>query len=284
MSMSLDMKSGLIAGLYAIHAVREAYGPLRGDLVFESVIEEECSGNGTLAARRHGPHVDAAIIPEISGEDVQIANPGVLWFEVTVTGKPAYVGLAGASVNAIDVAMDVIAGLEQLPADLNAQFSYPAYAAYDAPLALNVGTISGGDWPSNVPLECKIGFRLAYPLQWSVQQGQACVAKRLDEISAAHQWLRERPPVLRWHGFGPTASASLWTNRSSRRGRRELPPGCPRTRTHDHRLVRLTPCPGRFGTVASLCIHMHRSSEARCSPRLSCTGTGPKAFSPSRGC
>jgi acetylornithine deacetylase len=198
---ALDMKSGLIAGLYAIHAVRDAYGPLRGDIVFESVIEEECSGNGTLAARRHGPHVDAAIIPEISGEDVQIANPGVLWFEVTVTGKRAYVGLAGASVNAIDVAMDVITGLKQLPAELNAQFSHPAYDAYDAPLTLNVGTISAGDWPSNVPLECRVGFRLAYPLQWSVQRGQEFVAKRLDEIAAAHPWLRERPPTLRWHGF-----------------------------------------------------------------------------------
>jgi acetylornithine deacetylase len=118
-----------------------------------------------------------------------------------VTGKPAYVGLAGASVNAIDVAMDVITGLKQLPAELNAQFSHPAYDAYDAPLTLNVGTISAGDWPSNVPLECRVGFRLAYPLQWSVQRGQEFVAKRLDEIAAAHPWLRERPPTLRWHGF-----------------------------------------------------------------------------------
>lgn len=85
---ALDMKGGLVAGLFAIHAIRDCYGALPGDIVFESVIEEECTGNGTLAARLRGPHVDAAIIPEVSGEDVQIANPGVLWFEVTVTGKP----------------------------------------------------------------------------------------------------------------------------------------------------------------------------------------------------
>lgn len=72
---TLDMKGGLIAGLCAIDAVRRRHGALAGDLVFESVIEEECSGNGTLAARLRGPDVDAAIIPEVSGEDVQIANP-----------------------------------------------------------------------------------------------------------------------------------------------------------------------------------------------------------------
>src|ERR1700722_9086857 len=116
---TLDMKSGLVAGLLAIHAIQRTYGRLAGDVVFESVIEEECTGNGTLAARLRGPRVDAALIPEVSGEDIQIANPGVVWFEVTVTGKPAYVGLAGASVNAVEVGMHVAAGLRALLHRLN---------------------------------------------------------------------------------------------------------------------------------------------------------------------
>jgi len=57
---TLDMKGGLVAGLLAIHAVRECYGALPGDVSFESVIEEECTGNGTLAARR------AMLIPAIT--------------------------------------------------------------------------------------------------------------------------------------------------------------------------------------------------------------------------
>jgi acetylornithine deacetylase len=198
---TLDMKSGLVAGLLAIDAVRRACGPLRGDIVFESVIEEECSGNGTLAARLHGPRVDAALIPEVSGEDVQIANPGVLWFEVTVTGKPAYVGQAGASVNAIDVAMDVVTGLRELPERFNQVFDHPAYRHIAKPLTLNVGTFHGGDWPSNVPLECKVGCRLSFPLEWSVEQGQRAVQERLDEIADGHPWLREHRPTLRFHGF-----------------------------------------------------------------------------------
>jgi acetylornithine deacetylase len=68
-------------------------------------------------------------------------------------------------------------------------------------LTINVGTIAGGDWPSNVPLECTVGFRLSYPLQWSVAQGQEFVTSRLEAFSRAHPWLREQPPALRWHGF-----------------------------------------------------------------------------------
>ena len=195
------MKGGLIGGLLAIHAVRQTYGSLAGDVVFESVIEEECSGNGTLAARLRGPRVDAAVIPEVSGEDVQIANPGVLWFEVTVTGKPAYVGLAGASVNAVEVAMDVVTGLKTLADLVNADFEHPAYRDHPRPLTLNVGTFEGGDWPSNVPIQCRVGFRLSFPIDWTVDQAESVVVGRLNELSQAHPWLRQHPPQLRWHGF-----------------------------------------------------------------------------------
>jgi acetylornithine deacetylase len=198
---ALDMKGGLVAGLCAIHAIKECYGALPGTVVFESVLEEECTGNGTFAARLRGPDIDAAIIPEITGEDVQIANPGVLWFEVTVTGKSAYVGLAGASVNAIEVATDLISAMRGLPAELNKSFSHPAYETYEQPLTLNAGTIKGGYWPSNVPLECVIGFRLAYPLDWTVPQAQQYVTNYIARVAADHPWLSNHAPTVRWHGF-----------------------------------------------------------------------------------
>lgn len=198
---ALDMKGGLIAALHAIDAIRRVTGGLRGAVVFESVIEEECSGNGMLAARRHGPTVDAAVIPEISGEEIQLANPGVVWFEVTVTGKPAYVGLAGRSHSAIDLATEVIAALHLLPDRLNAEFDHPIYAAHERPLTLNVGTIRGGDWPSNVALECVIGCRLSYPLDWSFAKAQSAVQEHLRTSTAEHPWLGEHQPTVRWNGF-----------------------------------------------------------------------------------
>lgn len=198
---TLDMKGGLVAGLLATHAIAASGLPHRGDIVFESVIEEESTGNGTLAARQRGPLVDAALIPEVSGEDVQIANPGVIWFEVTLTGKPAYVGLAGASVNAIDLAVDLIAHLRSIPPRLNQQFNHPAYDGVTQPLTLNAGTIRGGDWQSNVPLECVIGFRLAFPLEWSVAQARDTVIAAVAEFAAARPWLAECPPEIRWNGF-----------------------------------------------------------------------------------
>lgn len=47
-----DMKAGFAMGLLAIRALREALPEaVSGELAFLSVIEEECTGNGTLAGR-----------------------------------------------------------------------------------------------------------------------------------------------------------------------------------------------------------------------------------------
>jgi acetylornithine deacetylase len=49
---SNDMKGGIAAMLVAVEAIREAGVRLRGDLMIESIVDEEFGGvNGTLASR-----------------------------------------------------------------------------------------------------------------------------------------------------------------------------------------------------------------------------------------
>ena len=58
-----DMKGGFAMGLLAVAALRRAMpGALTGELGFLSVIEEECTGNGTLAACHAGVLGDAAVL------------------------------------------------------------------------------------------------------------------------------------------------------------------------------------------------------------------------------
>ena len=76
-----DMKAGVVAMLGAVRALREAN--LAGDIHLETVIEEECTGNGAAACRARGPRPDAAIIPEPFNHTALIAQVGVLWATVT---------------------------------------------------------------------------------------------------------------------------------------------------------------------------------------------------------
>ena len=60
-----------------VRALREVR--LRGTLCVETVIEEECTGNGAAACRARGPRTDAAIIPEPFRHAAMEAQVGVLW-------------------------------------------------------------------------------------------------------------------------------------------------------------------------------------------------------------
>ncbi len=62
-----DMKGGIATNLFVFEALGEMNVSLAGDLIFESVVDEEFGGsNGTLAGRLRGFTADAAIISEPS--------------------------------------------------------------------------------------------------------------------------------------------------------------------------------------------------------------------------
>ena len=80
-----DMKAGLIGNHFALIALRAAGLAPGGRLYMQSVVEEECTGNGALACLQRGYRADAALIPEPSGGVMTIAQVGVMWFQVKVT-------------------------------------------------------------------------------------------------------------------------------------------------------------------------------------------------------
>ena len=199
---ALDMKGGLVAGLLAIRAALDAGIERRGAIVFESVIEEECTGNGMLAQRLVTGPVDGAVILEPTALAVWTATPGVVWFTVRVTGKPAYVGRASDYVNAVERAAALIGTLKAaIVPSLNAAFAHPAFAHLDDPLTLSVGTIDGGVWPSSVPLECSFTCRMSFPIDWSINEARAFVLGQVRAASAADGWLADHPPTVRFGGF-----------------------------------------------------------------------------------
>ena len=177
-----DMKSGLAAMVGAVRGLQRLGLAPRARVQLQSVVEEECTGNGALACVLAGHTADAAILTEPTRGSVWNAQVGVLWFQVRVVGLPAHAGDAPDGANAIEASIAVIEALRDLEAELNVA-KPPLYAAYPHPINLNVGMIRGGDWPSTVAGECLTHFRLAlYPgervddLKRRVEQAVAGVA------------------------------------------------------------------------------------------------------------
>ena len=101
-----DMKAGDIAYCMAFKALRLAGLQPAAEVQMQSVIEEECTGNGALACMLALPKTDAVIIPEPGpGLDaLYTAEVGVVWAWVTVSGRPAHVRDMQSGVNAIEAA------------------------------------------------------------------------------------------------------------------------------------------------------------------------------------
>jgi acetylornithine deacetylase len=158
-----DMKAGLAAIVGAVAGLRRLGHAPRGRVELQSVVEEECTGNGAAACVLAGSRADAAIITEPTGGAIWNAQVGVLWFSVRVAGRPAHAGEAASGHNAIEATYPVIAALRALEAELNVA-PPPPFSGHAHPINLNVGTIRGGDWPSTVAGECITEMRLAlYP-------------------------------------------------------------------------------------------------------------------------
>jgi acetylornithine deacetylase len=158
-----DMKAGLAAIVGAVRGLRRLDVTPRAPIQLQSVVEEECTGNGALACVLAGHTADAAIITEPTQGAIWTAQVGVLWFQVRVIGAPAHAGEAGDGADAIEASYAVIEALRGLEAELNAE-KPSLFAAYPHPINLNVGMIRGGDWPSTVAGECVTHYRLAlYP-------------------------------------------------------------------------------------------------------------------------
>ncbi len=197
-----DMKAGLAANLFALDALRRlGYRPA-ATTYLQSVVEEECTGNGALACLLRGYKADAALIPEPEDDKLVRANTGVIWFQVKVRGVPVHVREAGSGANAIEAAYALIQGLRELEAAWNArQGQHRHFEALDHPINFNVGKIAGGDWASSVPAWCTFDCRIAlYP-----GVDPAAAAREIEDClrrtAARVPFLANNPPEVVYNGF-----------------------------------------------------------------------------------
>lgn len=196
-----DMKSGVAAMIYAVHAVEKAGFGLKAPVTVETVIEEECCGNGALACLEAGYDAEAVLIPEPFGPTILTNQLGVLWFKVSVRGVPVHVQSAPAGTNAIEKSYHIFSALRQLEAELNISDVPPEYQDAEHPLNLNIGIFKGGDWPSTVPATAEFHGRLSFfP---GVSYAHICerVVETVKDAAKRDPWLSENPPVIDFYGF-----------------------------------------------------------------------------------
>lgn len=139
-----DMKAGLAASIMVVKALNDLDIQLRGDLLVESVVDEEFGGsNGTLAARLKY-NADLAVVPEPTNLLVCPAHHAGLMLRVTFHGKPGWGFSPEQPVDPVSAIARFICMLNDWAARRQAATPPPLYASEPA-LPVLINQLKAGD-------------------------------------------------------------------------------------------------------------------------------------------
>ncbi|WP_017471521.1 ArgE/DapE family deacylase [Amphibacillus jilinensis] len=194
---SCDMKAGVAAMTMAIEEIKREGIRLKGDVILESVVDEEGGGNGTLACVERGYKADGAIVTEPTELKLMPTHMGWLFYKMTFTGQSLHSALKWKGVNAIEKALKIILALQELEREWAITKRDPMLP----PPTINIGTIEGGMAGSVVPDACTLNFGLHYlPSDSDDENLGSLVEKELMEVInraiASDAWLTENPPTI----------------------------------------------------------------------------------------
>jgi acetylornithine deacetylase len=197
---STDMKGGNLSSLLAIQTLQALGVRLKGDVIFQSVVEEESGGAGTLATILRGYKADAALIPEPTNMKIFPKQQGSMWFRLTVKGRSAHGGTRYEGVSAIEKSMLVVQAIARLEKERNDRITDPLYAKLPIPIPINIGVIEGGKWPSSVADLVKLEGRMGVAPGEAMDDARAEMEAALKRLAEQDPWFAEHPVELEWFG------------------------------------------------------------------------------------
>ena len=195
-----DCKGSLSAGLIAIKALLPVADDLSGSIVYESVMDEECSGSGagTLTCCHEGYTGDMAIVVDGSGLVITHGCGGCLTADVTILGQGGHAARGG--VSAIDkglVIKEAIDGFKQ-----QRESRYPDSK-------VNLGIFNSGVHSAMVPSSAYLSLNIVYELE-EAQRAQAegmkfggmqvreVFERAVRDHEEKDQWLKEHRSEIEW--------------------------------------------------------------------------------------
>jgi acetylornithine deacetylase len=202
-----DMKGGVAAMVLAAEVLSRLGVRLAGDLLVNTITDEESTGAGGIASVAHGVRADGGIVPEPTAFEVWIACRGSVYPTITVEGRPGHAELRqphwrdGGAVNAIEKAQVVLDAIARLREDwrTRADLQHP----YLSPPDIVPTLMRAGEWSVTYPASCAITSAVLFPPALADAEGYGSrvrddVRAWVERACAADPWLAEHPPAFEW--------------------------------------------------------------------------------------
>ena len=206
-----DMKGGFAMAFLALRALRSLDPRIvERNLSFLSVIEEECTGNGTLAAIRQGVVADAVVLPEPTDLKLLLGGIPITWAKVTVVFGGGHAESSDRLASPADVVAQIIVGLKQLETRYN-ESPHPPFDSLDHPYNVNVGVIRLGDWASSVPAALDLEVRVGHPSHVNDEDVLAELSSLVSRVVGDHgaPTFQVRAHGFRAQGYGLSSNDTL---------------------------------------------------------------------------
>jgi glutamate carboxypeptidase len=184
-----DMKSGLLAGLYALKALLGELGGLPFErLVFIANPDEEIgSPSSTPHIREIAPEVDACLVLECAraNGDIVSSRKGILDLRMTIHGRAAHAGVEPEKGrSAILEAARIVRDLHDLKG------RWPG-------VTVNVGVIGGGTRPNVVAERCSVEVDVRGVARAELEAAELEV-RRIAEATVVPDVTVDLEPMARW--------------------------------------------------------------------------------------
>jgi acetylornithine deacetylase len=192
-----DMKSGFAVGMLALRALRDTAPQLFATrrLGFIAVVEEECTGNGTLASlAEHRIKAPEVVVLEPSGLGLMLGGVGVLWIDIDIAAPSGHGYAASTNAGPIELSLRLVEKLRQWTAQLRDSVPEPSMPGEDNPYNVNLGKLEAGDWGSTRPSNARLTVRVGYPRAWTPEEAEAEL-RRVIATAAADMSLAFEPRV-----------------------------------------------------------------------------------------
>jgi acetylornithine deacetylase len=205
---SNDMKGGVGTNLFVVEALRALGIELRGDLVFETIVDEEFGGvNGTLAGRLKGFNADAAVISEPSFLRICPAQRGGRTVHIKLSAAGGVLTEGNFPAGVIDQLRHLLIKVREFTEQRRAQaIVHELYADSSDPVPVSITKVFTSPWgtkePVTVPDTCLV------EMFWQLMPGekQEAVEREFHAwfdgvVASAPNLFPSRPEVefpIRW--------------------------------------------------------------------------------------
>jgi acetylornithine deacetylase len=193
-----DMKGGFAIGALALRALRDVAPDLFKNqrLGVLAVIEEECSGNGTLRSiAEQGVTAPEVVLLEPTDLGLMVGGIGVMWVDIRVVASSGHAQQADTSANAVDLGIRIVEGLRLWAAGARRSAPEPSMAPEENPYNINLGKVHSGDWTSTAPSSAVFSVRVGYPRAWTPNEAEAEIRSAIEAITSVDVDFAERPVV-----------------------------------------------------------------------------------------